>query len=216
MTERQKPLLKVSVISDYICPFCFIGHKRLQRLRQDYDLKINWCFVEIHPDTPTNGQPVNQLNYTPEHWDMLMRSLQQLAIDEGLKLADQHYISNSRLALLLAEETKTQGPDIFYLLHEKIFDAYFIQGLDIGDEQLLHQLAKECGIHQSLVDQAWSDPSSYGPADAVPQKLLPYLQYAGYLQARSVPTFVIGQELLTGAVSENNLRWAAERIQSEL
>ncbi len=216
MTEPQKPLLKISVISDYICPFCFIGHKRLERLRSDYDLKINWCFVEIHPDTPTNGQPVSQLNYAPDHWDLLMANLQQLATDEGLNLADQHYISNSRLALLLAEECKTLGPDCFYPLHEKIFDAYFIQGLDIGDEHLLRQLANECRISQHLVDQAWSDPSSYGPSDAIPQRLLPYLQYAGYLQASSVPTFVIGQELLTGAVSENNLRQAAERIQSEL
>mgnify|MGYP001821638697 FL=1 len=43
------PELKVTVYSDYICPFCYVGNHRLQRLRDSYELKINWCLLEIHP-----------------------------------------------------------------------------------------------------------------------------------------------------------------------
>jgi len=39
--EQAKPELKVTVFSDYICPFCYIGSRRLLRLNDDYDLKIN-------------------------------------------------------------------------------------------------------------------------------------------------------------------------------
>ena len=46
---REKPVLLATVFTDYICPFCYVGDARLDRLREDYALKINWCFVEIHP-----------------------------------------------------------------------------------------------------------------------------------------------------------------------
>jgi len=36
------PELKVTVYSDYICPFCYVGYHRLLRLRDNYNLKINW------------------------------------------------------------------------------------------------------------------------------------------------------------------------------
>ena len=62
MTDA-KPTLLVTVFSDFICPFCYVGHVRLNRLRDLYDLKVNCCFVEIHPETPPEGRPVNELGY---------------------------------------------------------------------------------------------------------------------------------------------------------
>ena len=44
-----KPELRISVFSDYSCPFCYIGSRRLRRLGERYDLKVNWCGLEIHP-----------------------------------------------------------------------------------------------------------------------------------------------------------------------
>ena len=55
MAVTDKPELLVTVFTDYICPFCYVGDVRLERLRTDYDLKINWCFLEIHPETPSTG-----------------------------------------------------------------------------------------------------------------------------------------------------------------
>jgi predicted DsbA family dithiol-disulfide isomerase len=205
MTD-SKPELKISVISDYICPFCFIGHRRLQRLRDDYELKINWCLVEIHPETPVEGQPVTMLNYSDDYWDQLMQNLKRLADEEGIELAEHTMTSNSRQALLLAEASKALGAAVFYPLHERLFEACFVDGMNIGDEQVLRQIAAECGIPDNLVEQAWSDPFTHGPADQVPAPLLPYLQYAGAINARSVPTFVFGKELLSGAVEPGLLR----------
>jgi predicted DsbA family dithiol-disulfide isomerase len=198
----HKPELKVSVISDYICPFCFIGHRRLQRLRDSYDLKINWCLVEIHPETPADGRPVSSLNYSEEYWNSLMANLDRLAEEEGITLAEHRITTNSRQALLLAEASKALGAEHFYPLHERLFEAYFVDGLNIGDEQVLRNLAEECHIPEPVQEQAWSDPATHGPADKVPQALLPYLQYAGAISARSVPTFVFGKEMLTGVVEQ--------------
>ncbi len=61
--EAGKPLLKVTVFSDYICPFCYIGDLRLSRLREHFDLRVNWCAIEIHPETPAEGRPIESLGY---------------------------------------------------------------------------------------------------------------------------------------------------------
>ncbi len=200
--SEQKPELKVSVISDYICPFCFIGHRRLMRLRNRYDLKINWCFMEIHPQTPAEGQPISRLNYSEEYWNALMTNLKRLADEEDIELAEHGFTTNSRQALLLAEAAKVLGADLFYPLHERLFEAFFIDGLNIGDEQVLRGIAAECRIPDHVPDQAWSDPASFGPPDTIPLALLPCLQYARAINAHSVPTFVFGKEILTGAVEQ--------------
>ena len=68
------PELKITVYSDYICPFCYVGHHRLQRLRDSYDLKINWCFLEIHPETSAKGEPIDSLDYPSEQWQQMLQS----------------------------------------------------------------------------------------------------------------------------------------------
>jgi predicted DsbA family dithiol-disulfide isomerase len=210
----SKPEVKVSVVSDYICPFCFIGHKRLNRLREFYDLKINWCFVEIHPETPAEGQSVSKLNYSPEYWDSMMTNLHRLAEEEGIQLSEHTMTTNSRKALLLAEASKSLGAEPFYSLHEKLFEAYFVEGQNIGDEKVLRKLAKECEIPGLIIDEAWSDPHTHGPEDSVPKPLLAYLQYAGAIKASSVPTFVFNTEMLTGVVDTDTLKKAAEKVLS--
>lgn len=40
--SATKPELRLTVFSDYICPFCYIGDARINRLREDFDLKVNW------------------------------------------------------------------------------------------------------------------------------------------------------------------------------
>jgi len=211
----KKPELKISILSDYICPFCFIGHLRLNSLREEYDLKINWCFIEIHPETPSVGHSVKLLNYSDETWDSMLKNLKTLADEEGIQLSEQTITTNSRKALLLSEACKPLGADVFYPLHEKIFSACFIDGKNIGDEAILREIARQNNIPENIVNQAWSDKYADGPADSVPSSLLPYLQYAGALQAKSVPTFIIGDEILPGVVTREKLRDAAQLYQKK-
>ena len=73
------PELKVTVYSDYICPFCYVGHHRLQRLRDNYNLKINWCFLEIHPETSAQGEPIDSLEYPSEQWQLMLENLERVS-----------------------------------------------------------------------------------------------------------------------------------------
>lgn len=206
----MKPELRVSVLSDYICPFCYIGHKRLEKLRDVYDLKIHWCLIEIHPETPPQGQPLENMGYSAEHLQTLLTNLHILAEEDGINMTTPQFTCNSRKALLLAEASKSLGAKKFYALHNALFDALFIHNQDIGDETVLRHLAQQHGLDNNLVSQAWHTEYSNGPADQTPKPLLPYLQYASAIQATSVPTFAFGQTLLSGAVATSALRAAAK------
>ena len=193
----DKPELKLSVFSDYICPFCYIGSRRLLRLNDTYDVKVNWCGLEIHPDTPAEGMPIERLGYAPDQWRAMMDNLQVMAEAEGLTLQAHDFTTNSRQALLLAEAAKQAGRDRF--------SAFFSDGLNIGDTEVLRNLAQECGLERDLVESAWQEPR-YG------QRLDINLRHAVELGVNGTPSYVFGTRVLVGAVAEAELRQAAAQL----
>ena len=198
-----KPELKVTVFSDYICPFCYIGDARLKRLRACFELKVNWCFLEIHPETSPQGEPVSSLNYPAETWERMMATLRQMAEEEGLSLLEHDFTTSSRSALQLAEAAKTIDPAVFYRLHARLFEAFFSEGRNIGDRDCLRSLALDAGMTEAQIASTWQDA-------AVSERLQHYLKAAQELRVQATPTFFIGQRRLDGAVSVDQLVEAAE------
>ena len=199
------PELKVTVFSDYICPFCYVGHHRLLRLRDSYDLKINWCFVEIHPETSASGEPIDSLDYPSEQWQQMVANLKRIAKEENIPLSELSFITNSKDALLLSEATKQCGRKIFYALHEKLFHAYFVESKNIGNREILKTLATECGVDKRIIENAWSDKQFN-------KRLLENFNSARKFDVQSVPSFVFGENVLNGVVTENIFREAAAKI----
>ena len=196
------PEIKVTVYSDYICPFCYVGHHRLMRLKDSYDLKINWCFLEIHPENSAQGEPVTDLDYSSEFWDELMTNLKRVAEEDNIPLAEHTFTTNSRDASLLSEASKQLGGKTFYQLHEKLFTAFFVEKKNIGDKDVLRNIARECGINDHTIDTAWTE-------DRYQQRLLENLRNAKQHKIQSVPCFVFGERILTGVVDEAIMRNAA-------
>ncbi len=199
----SKPTLKLAVLSDYICPFCYIGHLRLEKLRPHFELAINWVLVEIHPESPAEGKPVEELGYSADRFDQILDDLGELARAEDVELASHTFTTNSRKALLLAEASKQHGAKIFYPLHQRLFESFLIEGQNIGDTSVLKALASECGVPAETVEKAWTDP-------ACEQRLQQNMAAAVKSGATSTPTFFIGDQQLNGAVSVDALMAAAE------
>ena len=196
------PEINVTVYSDYICPFCYVGHHRLMRLKNEYDLKINWCFLEIHPENSAEGEPVTDLDYSSEFWDELMKNLKRIAEEENIPLAEHTFTTNSKDASLLSEASKQLGRETFYQLHEKLFTAFFVDKRNIGDRNVLRDIAKECGINDQIIDAAWIE-------EKYQQRLVENLNHAKQHKIKSVPSFVFGERVLTGVVDEAIMREAA-------
>ena len=205
----DKPTLLATVFTDYICPFCYIGDVRLERLRAEYDLKINWCFVEIHPETPPEGRPVGELGYSDERWRQMMGNLERLADEDDITLQPHDFTTNSHKSLLLAEAAKEGGVDIFYRLHRRLFEAFFTDGLNIGDETVLAGLAVETGVPADIMRQAWSEPR-------YEDRLQQHLAAAVELDVRATPTIFFGQQQrLDGALPYSAFLKAARAGEAE-
>ena len=202
MLNPAKPELRVTVFSDYTCPFCYIGYVRLEQLRDEYDLKVNWCMVEIHPDTPAQGMPVTELGYAPEQFNAMMSELMAMAQTENILILPQTITTNTHNALLLAEAVKNEGREVFYALHHRLFEAYFGEGVNIGDTAILQELALEVGVGPDTLQRAWTDTK-------YTERLNQNLVIAQRFGVTGTPTYFIGERKLTGAISIEALRQAA-------
>lgn len=198
--------IPVTVFSDYICPFCYVGSRRLLQLTDELELDILWANIEIHPDNPAEGRPVEELGYPPEQWRQMMATLTRMAEAEGLPIVERTFTTNSRRALLLAEAAKDAGRTTFACIHEGLFRAYFAERRNIGDPEVLRALASECGMDAGLVEAAWSEPEY---ADRLRQ----YHEAAARIGVSGTPTYVVNNEqALVGAVETDELRQALARV----
>jgi predicted DsbA family dithiol-disulfide isomerase len=187
MTDSPKPELLATVFTDYICPFCYVGDVRLDRLREDYNLKINWCFLEIHPETPVEGMSTDELGYADNRWQTMMDNLTRLAAEEGITFQPHTFTTNSHKSLLLAEAAKAAGTGVFYTLHRRLFEAFFSEGQNIGDERVLTGLARAAGMTDDQITAAWHDQK-------YEERLKLYLGAARELNVRATPTIFFGEK----------------------
>lgn len=209
MSEKTtRTPLNVAVYSDYICPFCYIGFLRLERLRDEWDVDVDWRFLEIHPDNPPEGRPLTELGYPPRHWEMLMENLARMAQEEGVILAERTFTTNSRRALKLAQAVSERRPDAFDALNRAVYEAYFLRRENIGDPAVLGALAESCGVDPDLVEQAWRDRRYEEVLDDNQRS-------AARMRITGTPTYVFGDRVYSGAVPVQMLRRAALESRTE-
>ncbi|KAB7627501.1 DsbA family protein [Alkalilimnicola sp. S0819] len=203
MSSAHSEPTTVSFFFDYICPFCYVGSHRLQRLGSDWPLAVEWRFLEIHPDNPAGGRPLEELGYSAEQWQRMNQQLDTLLAEEGLPSAPRSFTTNSRRALLMAQAVLEQRPTQFLALHNALFHAYFVEQRNIGDPEVLMSIAREHGV-EDLAEQAWSGPEYL-------QKLLRHVEGAQALQLSGVPTLVVAGRSFPGVVSVDTLAAALQR-----
>lgn len=206
MLKTPEVSVPVSLYFDYGCPFCYIGSVRLERLAERHPLSIRWRFVEIHPEIPVAGRPVSELGYPPAQWAQMEQALDQMAAEDGIPLAERHFSVNTRRALLLAQAVLDQRPRSFLTLHRRLFRAYYVEQLNIGEPDVLKELAEELGV-DDLVEDAWQGPKYFG-------MLLKHVEKAQSLSLTGVPALEVGGRVFKGAVSMQTLEQALEQARS--
>ena len=183
-----------------------MGERRLARLNEEFDVRVERRFLEIHPETPAEGIPVSELGYSPEQWGRMMENLERMGKAEGIVFSERTFTTNSRKALLLAEAAKEEGPEVFEALNEGLFRAYFCEGRNIGDPLVLRDVAKAAGVTAGTIGNAWSDA-------AYAERLARDLAAASGIGITGIPTFIVdGRWILEGAVPVEMLREVANKV----
>jgi predicted DsbA family dithiol-disulfide isomerase len=191
----------IIVFSDYICPFCYIGKQRVERLAKEFPFRIIWKGFEIHPEVPPEGIPLQ--HFMPEMLSNLETRIRILAEEIDLEMQMPEKLANSHLALLGAEHAREIG--VLEEYHEAIFRAYFQQGKDIGKIETLVDIWSDIDINSISFREA-----------LMSEKYEPLLG-ASIAEARSrgihaVPSFVFADgNIIAGAQPYDTFCNAAER-----
>jgi predicted DsbA family dithiol-disulfide isomerase len=186
MTQKK---VKVIIYSDYICPFCYIGFHRIGKLKEQFDLDVEWRPFEIHPEIPKDGVLLDKLLFPKEYLEMVMTNVKRLADEDGITLKFSDKLPNSRLALYISEFMRKKGK--FDEFHELVFDKYWKEGEDIGDLSLLLELSESIGLNRNeILNFIKSDE----PLNMQRKTQLELSKYG----INGVPTFIISDRIIVG------------------
>ncbi len=186
------PTVSVEIWSDVVCPWCYIGKRRFEKaivqLEGEAQIEVVYRAYQLDPTaSPGTATPVVEAYAKkfggPERAEQILEQLTTVAAAEGLDFhMDRALRANTLLAhrlLWLAEGTGHQGA-----LKERLLQAYFVDGLNIGDPDVLADCAAEIGMPRAGV-RSFLD-SDDGVAEVQQQ-----LQFAAQAEITAVPTYVI-------------------------
>ncbi len=151
---------------------------------------MEWLSVEIHPDTPPEGMPIEQM-FPSLDTKRMMKNLRAMGAVYGIIFSDITRISNSRLAIQAAEFSRDQGR--FDEFHDAVLQAYFALGMDIGDREVIIQLGKDTGLDTTALVKALQE-ETYLP------RMKEMQEEAAKAGVTGMPTFVLmSQKTIVGA-----------------
>jgi predicted DsbA family dithiol-disulfide isomerase len=211
----------IEIWSDVVCPWCYIGKRRLEsaleRFEHAAEVEVVYRSFELDPTAPREGhQPVvealaEKYRLTPDAAREMMESMAATAADEGLAFDYDHATHTSTvdahrlLHLALAEG----GPRLQRALKEALLAAYFTRGESMGDHDVLRKAAAEVGLDGGAVDRVLAGTED---VDAVEADIAQARAYG----VSGVPFFVVDQRYgVAGAQSAEVLNQVLEQAWAE-
>lgn len=185
--------IRLDVISDPVCPWCYIGKTNLERAlaqRPDHPFVIEWHPFMLNPDMPAGG--ADRASYMAEKFGGAEKvkaaheRLGQIAAAAGLDIAFDkatrmpNTLNAHRLVHWAGLEAR-QGAVV-----SALFDAYWQKGLDIGDAEVLADIAADAGMDRDVVMRLLASDAD---ADAISDR-------AAHSRSRGVqgvPTFIVAE-----------------------
>jgi predicted DsbA family dithiol-disulfide isomerase len=189
--------------SDFVCPFCFVAEQStVPRLRDEFDLLVDWRGFPLHPRTPKGGMPLTAL-FPASRVPAVKEHLRQFAARFGVTgIEHPDRLPNTRRVLAMAEFAR----DNFRLdeFRRAGMEAHWRHGKDLEDDADLGAIAAGVGLDGAAAVAAADDPRYQGQVD---EKLEEARQHG----VTGIPTFFIGKEQVVGCQPYEVLAAAAER-----
>ncbi len=200
--------MEVEVWSDVVCPWCYLGKRRLERALDAFEhrdeVTVRWRSFELDPGAPPRRTETAaehlaaKYGLTPEQVEASWQRLTGLAAAEGLeyRLPDTKGGSSfdAHRLLQLARELGLQDA-----VKERFLRAHFTEGLPLGDRETLARVAVEAGLPQDEVDEVLA-------TDRFAQEVRDDERRAQQLGIGGVPFFAIdGRYGVSGAQSSDHL-----------
>jgi predicted DsbA family dithiol-disulfide isomerase len=208
------PALDIEVMSDAICPWCWIGKRQLERARTLLDgrlaLKIIWRPFELNPGMPKEGVPRRVYRLAKfgslEYSEKLDARVAEAGRAAGLEFRfdritwTPNTFDTHRLIWLAGQKGAQEA------VVEALFQAYFNEGRNIGDMAVMAEAAQTAGLDGGKLGKMLANGA--GAAETREE-----LERARDLGIDSVPTIIFkGEPLISGAAPADQL--AAKLLQA--
>jgi predicted DsbA family dithiol-disulfide isomerase len=204
--------VNVDVISDVVCPWCYIGKRRLEdaiALTPDVTVNINWRSYFLNPWIPREG--IDRQTYletkfgSAERYAVIAERIVAAAAMEGLvyapgKISRQPNTLDCHRLILWSRSATDPGR-----MKQRLMEMYFAEGADLTDAKVLIQAAVDCGMDGDLVRRLLA-------SDADIDRIEGDANSAKEAGIDGVPCFIFGSSVIvTGAQSPEYLASAIER-----
>lgn len=194
--------LIVEVWSDVVCPFCYIGKRKLEKalslIDNDKQVEIVWHSYQLYPNAKTQADKTiyefmaEKHGITAEQIKEEYSFINDMAAEVGLKYQlDKAPLVNTRNAHRLLQIAKRQGKA--NVTEELLFKSYFIENKNIDDTNILKDIAQNVGI---TITNFESELSSLANDEGIDSDIYQSKQ----IGVRGVPFFLINNKIsISGA-----------------
>lgn len=191
MSAAATPL-RIEVVSDVVCPWCYIGKRRLEKalalVEGSLAPQITWLPFQLNPGMPAEGMP--RAEYRRAKFGSLERGRQldaRVAAEgrsEGIDFALERIerTPNTFAAHQLIDLAQQAGAGVAVV--NALFRAYFEEARDVGDREVLLAIAESAGLARAQVEARWADA-------AEARRVAELEQSMKALGISGVPTFIL-------------------------
>jgi predicted DsbA family dithiol-disulfide isomerase len=197
--------VRIDVISDVVCPWCFIGKRRLEsalelmRARSDRapDVEIVWHPFQLNPDLPVEG--IERSDYIARKFGSRAQDIygrvsaagRSVGIDFAFEriVRQPNTVAAHQLIAIAQDESKQED------MVETLFQAYFLEGMDLTQTDNLLVLAERAGLPRATARSALED-------DARRQAVAAADHQARALGVTGVPFFIFDRRLAVSGAQE--------------
>lgn len=213
MSARES--ISVDVVSDVVCPWCFIGQKRLDAALGevgDVDVEVRWRPFQLDPTVPREGK--DRLRYMLDKFGSEQRirdihtKVEAIGDSVGIDFAfDAIKVAPNTLdAHRVIRWAGNSGADVQDRLARRLFQLYFEQGANIGDHAVLIEAARDSGMDAAVVETLL-------PTDADVQAVAAEIATAQRMGVSGVPCFLIeGKYAVMGAQESSVIADAIRQV----
>jgi predicted DsbA family dithiol-disulfide isomerase len=183
-------MIRIDIVSDVVCPWCFVGKRRLERAlaaEPPGDIVIGWRPFQLNPDLPPDGMDRREYmrsKFGEERIAEIHKRLTAIGLEEGIPF-DFDAIKrapNTLKAHRLIRLAETQGKQDQIV--EALFTGYFMRGQDVGDSATLAKIAAEAGLDEGGVLEFLD--SDLGESETVEE-----IDFARRVGVNGVPCFIV-------------------------
>jgi predicted DsbA family dithiol-disulfide isomerase len=205
--------LQIDVVSDVVCPWCFIGKRRLEKalaLKPDIPVEVRYHPYFLNPWVPREGMARDAYLTTkfgsPERYKGIAGRVAAAAAEEGLTYAVAKMMRQPNTLdchrLILWAQAEGRAPQ----MKQRLMELYFTEGADLSDREVLVKAAVDCGLDADHIRDLLASDTDTAKVEAAANA-------AKEMGIDGVPTFILGGvAAVSGAQSPEVLANAIEQV----